>query len=410
MWQFSPISFPVTAMRTLHLIAGFFVFLIPVQTFASFIDVDASHSYIQAIEWGQSSNVIAGYPDGSFKPERTVNRAEFLKIILEAVETDVSTAAAASGFVDVDENAWYAPYVRYAKQEGIVQGYADGTFKPEQTVNFAEALKMAYEAMKVSTTAGGTQWYDRYLSHARTNSILFSVDADMSSDMRRKDVVWIAWKLSLHTNPSVQVETPRKKTAQSNMLTSGNLYPINLLNNQQWKIRITAPVNVVDQQDAFEVTRNHDRFTVIAYEVDQKTGNLRKSYTQDYGARFKQRYTDPHDDFLEVYRCWYKYEYIQEGFTCHYARVPAEIDQRDVIGDDEFSALITTVSDEFEVEILSKSAKEIECNIKGEVHEGQKIYHLRGSKFYGDLKTGFKCFETETEAKKEGYKKSFSER
>ncbi|MBU0767308.1 S-layer homology domain-containing protein [Patescibacteria group bacterium] len=162
-----------------------------------FNDIDISHPYRNAIEWGKESNVLDGYPDGSFKAEQAVNRAEFLKIVLTAKEDfDINLEVEPTGFPDIDEDAWYGPYVRYAKANGIIKGYPDGTFRPDQTVNFAEALKMAYEALGVSTLEVPDKWYSRYLNHARRQGILFDSDSSMESDMTRKDVVWIVWKLT----------------------------------------------------------------------------------------------------------------------------------------------------------------------------------------------------------------------
>jgi len=163
---------------------------------AAFSDVPSSHPYAQAIQWGKESGVLSGYPDGTFGPDRTVNRAEFLKIVLGAKGSDVDSASDPTGFRDVDENAWYMPYVRYGKQQGIVQGYPDGSFKPEQPVNFAEALKMAYVALEIPGDASASgAWYEPYLSHAKGNGVLFSNNVNVSAGMSRKDVVWIVWKL-----------------------------------------------------------------------------------------------------------------------------------------------------------------------------------------------------------------------
>lgn len=164
-------------------------------TGGTFSDVSKSHPYTGAIDWAKQSGILQGYPDGTFKPENVVNRAEFLKIVLGAKGINVSDAGGSSGFKDVDENGWYAPYVRYAKAQGIIQGYPDGTFKPDQAVNFAEALKMAYNALGISTDEIGGQWYDRFLQHAKLNSVLFASDARVDAGMSRKDVIWIVWKL-----------------------------------------------------------------------------------------------------------------------------------------------------------------------------------------------------------------------
>jgi hypothetical protein len=164
-----------------------------------FLDVRDGHPYQASIEWAKSGGIVQGYADGTFQPDRIVNRADFLKLVLEAKNVSGLTTGNPTGFTDVDESAWYMPYVRYAKAEGIVQGYADGTFKPEQAVNFAEALKMAYNVLGVSTADIGGQWYARFSEHARLNGVLFNNNAALDAGMSRKDVVWILWKLSTHT-------------------------------------------------------------------------------------------------------------------------------------------------------------------------------------------------------------------
>ena len=177
------------------------------RTKSIFSDVSLSHRYHSAIEWAKQSGVWQGYPDGTFQPDRTVNRAEFLKIVLEAMNGNVNAASGNTGFTDVDEGAWYAPYVRFANERSIIQGYPDGTFKPAQEVNFAEALKMAYNALRVETVDTGTEWYERYLEHATLNNILYSNNARMAAGMSRKDVVWIVWKIMTHTESWKQAET-----------------------------------------------------------------------------------------------------------------------------------------------------------------------------------------------------------
>lgn len=187
---------------------------------AEFSDVSSSHPYAQAIKWGKESGVLSGYPDGTFQPDKTVNRAEFLKIVLGAKSVDVGSVSDPAGFRDMDEGAWYAPYVRYAKWQGIVQGYSDGTFKPQQPVNFAEALKMAYAALDISGDASAVgAWYEPYLSHAKGNGVLFRNDVDVGTGMSRKDVVWIVWKLTADTSES---STSFSRPASSAASTDGS--------------------------------------------------------------------------------------------------------------------------------------------------------------------------------------------
>jgi hypothetical protein len=86
--------------------------------------------------------IISGYPDGEFKGTRSVNRVEALKILLEAKLGDIETQSFDGRFSDVPEGEWYVLYVMKALSLGIINGYPDGTFKPGNTVNTVEFLKM----------------------------------------------------------------------------------------------------------------------------------------------------------------------------------------------------------------------------------------------------------------------------
>lgn len=163
-----------------------------------FTDVDAkTDPYAAAIQWAKDSGVSQGYPDGTFQPERVVNRAELLKFVLTLEKVTLDTSDTPTGFYDVPRAAWYGPYARTAREKRIIEGYSDGTFKPNQAVNGAEALKIAYNALGISTDVSSSgPWYQRYLQHAQQNKILFDSTLSMDTGMKRKDVVWMLWKLA----------------------------------------------------------------------------------------------------------------------------------------------------------------------------------------------------------------------
>lgn len=160
-----------------------------------FPDVPTGHPYYEAVQWGRSQGIINGYEDGSFQPERLVNRAEFLLMLLKAAGVTDLQSPATYPFSDVDPSFWYAPAVSYALQNGIVQGYSDDTFRPEQLVSLAEMLKMSYLTLGVQTIETEGEWYQRYLSHAQQNNILFSHSIKPDWAMTRQDVIWILWRL-----------------------------------------------------------------------------------------------------------------------------------------------------------------------------------------------------------------------
>lgn len=161
------------------LISGLFA-AVPQTLAANFPDVPAAGSYSTAINYLADSGIIGGYADGSFRPDQQINRAEFLKLLLESssIITDVNTA---TKFNDIDENAWYAKYVRKAKQQGWIEGYTDNTFRPEQPINKAEGLKIVsmvqgWQTEKVNTApfsdVPAFSWYAPYVTYANNRNFL----------------------------------------------------------------------------------------------------------------------------------------------------------------------------------------------------------------------------------------------
>lgn len=121
----------------------------------------AGHKYQTAIEYLHGKNVIGGYPDGTFKPDIQINRAELLKILVGgAGYTDPDATKYKDCFPDV-KTQWYAKYVCFAKEKKWVQGFEDGKFKPEQPARKVEAIKMLLksEGLPVADKAAGNSIY-----------------------------------------------------------------------------------------------------------------------------------------------------------------------------------------------------------------------------------------------------------
>jgi len=89
----------------------------------------------------KENHIVQGYPDGKFRPNRTVNRAEFLKMLMDALDFSPIGMEFNQCFTDVFLQ-WFAPYVCIAKRNEWVEGYGDNSFKPENFVSRAEAVTM----------------------------------------------------------------------------------------------------------------------------------------------------------------------------------------------------------------------------------------------------------------------------
>lgn len=106
-----------------------------------FGDVPENHAYYQAISYLKTQGVIQGYDDDTFRPDQAVSRVEALKLLYLGLNKEVVSGAALH-FPDTDSNAWYAPYVSTAQRDGAVKGYPDGYFRPGNEVNRVELIKM----------------------------------------------------------------------------------------------------------------------------------------------------------------------------------------------------------------------------------------------------------------------------
>lgn len=150
-----------------------------------FTDVPNSNLYFSAIDHLKELNVVGGYSDGSFKPFSKINRAEFTKIVLNALhvsdsfaasypdENSLSSLVPVDGcFPDVRKTDWFAKYVCYAKKMGMIDGYPDGKFHPENQINTMEAMKIVFEAVTSNQVPefDGT-WYAKYEQYATDNNL-----------------------------------------------------------------------------------------------------------------------------------------------------------------------------------------------------------------------------------------------
>lgn len=109
----------------------------------AFTDVNEGYRYHAAITYLEENEVVQGYEDGSFQPDQEVTRAEALKMILVGSGIEISESESYDfPFSDLENDAWYLPYLYEGYVSEIATGYDDGTFKPHQTINLAETLKM----------------------------------------------------------------------------------------------------------------------------------------------------------------------------------------------------------------------------------------------------------------------------
>lgn len=131
----------------------------------AFSDVD-DEDVLAAVKRLNAFGIVDGYDDGSYKPEKSITRAEFAKLLVVALGLDnAAQAASTTRFTDAN-GAWYTGYVEVAAGQGLVNGYPDGTFKPNQTVSYAEAVTMLVRALGYKDSFLPGSWPGNYVAKA----------------------------------------------------------------------------------------------------------------------------------------------------------------------------------------------------------------------------------------------------
>ena len=203
--------------------------LFQTTTFASFPDVPTSHPNYDAIQFFE--RFITGYPDGTFKPGNTINRAEFVKILVASQgRAFAGNCALESAFPDVKASDWFSSWACHAKVLGYVAGYPDGTFRAANAITFAEAAKILAKYFQLSVTSDANIWYKGYVDAlAIKNAIPLTVSGP-DAKLTRGETAELIYRLHSAINKPPTYE----------QLPENNLVIL------EWGIQFTKPRGMTD--------------------------------------------------------------------------------------------------------------------------------------------------------------------
>lgn len=139
-----------------------------------FPDVESTASYAQAVQELSALDVISGYEDGTFGPDKLVTRAEITKMIVDALAERSSAEASTEStkFADVSADHWAKGYINQGVADGFIAGMSDTEFDPDANVTYVQAQKMLVSAIGYETYAqaqGG--WPTGYKTYAASLDI-----------------------------------------------------------------------------------------------------------------------------------------------------------------------------------------------------------------------------------------------
>src|SRR5450830_1910826 len=138
--------------------------LMPANTFAfQATDISGHWAQVKIQSW-IDKGLIKGYPDGTFKPDQDITRAEFMALVNRAFGY---TAVAPITYTDVKAGSWYAPEVAKAQAAGYISGYPDGTMKPENPITREEVATIVARIKNLTSDANAA---DKFTDAAKIGS------------------------------------------------------------------------------------------------------------------------------------------------------------------------------------------------------------------------------------------------
>lgn len=164
--------------------------------------------------------VISGYPDGTFQPANTINRAEACVAIVKSTKVPHSDLAASadSGFTDLSGYGWAKEYINYGVKQEIIKGYPDGSFRPAAPVTKNEISAMLIHSLGYPASSLTGPWPSNYYTKAMELGLYQSLDvpktaADADRPATRADVAVMIYNAVNGKNPTAPQtpsDTPQK--------------------------------------------------------------------------------------------------------------------------------------------------------------------------------------------------------
>ena len=163
--------------KVIALVCVFALALSTVAFGATYTDVAEDNAYYEAVETLNKLGIVTGYEDGTYKPEDGVTRAEMAALIARIQGYgETAKASANTAFTDVPASHWASGYIASAAGMGIINGYGDGTFGPDDQVLYEQAVKMVMATLGYTPFAEKNGGYPTgYLAAAQRYEVVAGV-------------------------------------------------------------------------------------------------------------------------------------------------------------------------------------------------------------------------------------------
>lgn len=272
-------------------------FLIPLNVFAiEFKDADDIPRWAEdSIEAVRDESIMTGYGDGTFRPDDSINRAQALTIIFRTknIDTEVYKNESATRFKDIKGESWFRNAVAGAVKKGWAKGNPDGNFRPERTLNRAEwatlimrsfELKVDRRDMPTFRDVPASTWFaDSVFSMYNHNLIRYpkAMNYDPTREVSRAEAAWTIAQIL------------RKPTLMGTGTASNTYEGYRVGNNRRVAIK---PRDLNVEQQGVEETRKDLTFTT--FKDNQDVSLYRDSVWTGMGS---VKVTNPFDNDINLH-------------------------------------------------------------------------------------------------------------
>lgn len=186
---------------------------------ANFTDVQESNNFFDAINYLKENKIVQGYKDGSYQPEKKINRGEFTKIIIAAYfdETEIKNCDVNQlKFSDLPKDQWFSPYICTAFENKIIKGFSDNTFRHSAEINYGEAAKIisVTEALfnkKEFPKNENEPWHQPFIKNIQSNDAQPQSIKDFKHQITRGEMAYIIYKTDKAIFPKDNLATMSAK-------------------------------------------------------------------------------------------------------------------------------------------------------------------------------------------------------
>lgn len=271
-----------------------------------FPDVESTASYAQAVQELSALDVISGYEDGTFGPDKLVTRAEITKMIVDALaeRSQAEASTESTKFADVSADHWAKGYINQGVADGFIAGMSDTEFDPDANVTYVQAQKMLVSAIGYETYAqaqGG--WPTGYKTYAASLDITKGISGITdSTELTRAQVaqmidnamgaplcVIASWKTEWNHSktPNLETRDGKEGRAYETLFTEkhdaykvyGRVTETSKTNSGMDSDKVSFRVEKADNFDDEEV-KSDDVRTEDMYIGDSKADNYLRTYSQ----------------------------------------------------------------------------------------------------------------------------------